>query len=438
MDTSSTKQTPIGIKPVPAAAKLLCCIVLLICSAAIPALPYYIGTEGISPYVPVAILFAVLALCLLFILTLCRKPLFLALAFAGALATSLLGLGLTGQYAALLCGTVAGAVLIAGGGRIWYVCNLLVAALAAGVIYFLTGEPILAACALLPALIGLALGICYRKKYSIIVSVGVATGTLLTALVLLIGADALMAGVPLFSAHGLTDYIRSIHASVAGLFAESLQIMINPEAIVEHLTPLVGPDVPAESIAELANSMSTSAINMLGGDASAEAITAFANSMALTVLGIVPGVAIMLSWLLGFIAHRGMTAALVRGLDKKDYPEQLIKYEPSIPTAIFTILCFVVLVVSSLFPQAGVVVFIALNLVLALLPLMSVSGILSIISNVKNAPVKWPLLLTYGLAVIFLGVAVVPMIAFFGALAVLTQALTRALEQKFKDFTGGQ
>ena len=146
----------------------------------------------------------------------------------------------------------------------------------------------------------------------------------------------------------------------------------------------------------------------------------------------------MLSWIVCFIVHRGMTAALVHGLKKENYPEHLVKYEPSVPTAVFTILCFVALMVSSLFAGAGLIPFIALDLMLALLPLMGICGILGIISNIKQAPVKWPLLLTYALAVIFLGIAVVPMVACFGAFAVITQALTRALEQKFKDFKGGQ
>lgn len=437
MDISNNQQTQVQPKPLSVMAKILCCVVLFVCSLALPALPYYIGTEGTPSIVPVAILLGVLSLCLLFVLTLCRKPVFLVCALVSALATSLLGLGLTGQYVALLCSAVAGAVLFAGASRMQYAAIALISIAAAGAAYALTGSPILAACALLPLLIALALGICHKKQYSIILSVGVATGALLTGLVLLIGADALMAGMPP-SVQGLTDYIRSIQASIANLFAESIRLMADPEAIAEQLTPLMGPDMPAEMIAELAQSMSASATEMLGGDASPESIAAFANDMALTVLGIVPGVAVMLSWIVCFIVHRGMTAALVHGLKKENYPEHLVKYEPSVPTAIFTILCFVALMVSSLFAGAGLIPFIALDLMLALLPLMGICGILGIISNIKQAPVKWPLLLTYALAVIFLGIAVVPMVACFGAFAVITQALTRALEQKFKDFKGGQ
>ena len=125
-------------------------------------------------------------------------------------------------------------------------------------------------------------------------------------------------------------------------------------------------------------------------------------------------------------------------MDKKDYPFHLTAYAPSVPTAIFTILCYAALLVSSLLPQGETLVFIALNLLLSLMPLMSVCGILSIVANIKRATVKWPLFVTYALAIFFLGIGVIPMVAFFGSFAVITNAIASALEKKFTDFKGGQ
>lgn len=413
MDISNNQQPPVQIKPLSAFAKVFCCIVLFVCSAALALLPYYISTEGIPPAVPVAILFAVLALGVAFILTLCRKPLFLTCALLGGLIVALFGSWLAGLYVALLCGTVAGAALLADAKRAQYLPLGILSVAAFGAAFALTGEPLLAASVLLPALLAVALAICYKKKYSIIIGVGAATGTLAIAYVLLLGAEALMAGMP-FSVQGVTDYIKAYHAAVSGMFAESMQLMAETPELAEQLTL------------------------MLGGEITPELITDFSDSVATAVVGMLPGVTIMVCWIFCFIAHRGFTAMLVRGMEKKDYPTHLTAYEPSLPTAIFVILCYAALLISSLFPQAEVVTFIALNLVLALLPLMSVCGILSIISNIKQAPVKWPLLLTYALSVIFLGVAVVPMLAFFGAFAVIMQAIARALEQKFNEFKGGQ
>ena len=413
MDISNHQPPKTQIKPLSTFAKVFCCIVLFACSVALAALPYYISTEGIDPALPVAILFVVLALCVTFALTLCRKPLFLTCALLGGLAVFLFGPWMAGMYAALLCGTVAGAALFAGTARTQYLPIAVTAIAAVGASFALTKQPLLAATALLPLLIAIAFAICYKKKYSIIISVGAATGTLLIAYVLLMFADLLLIGMPL-SVQGITDVIKQYHKLISEAFVAFLQ--------------------QANTTPELTESISA----MLGGTVNDETIKAFSDSIASAVMGMLPGASIMLAWVLCFIAHRGLTALLVGNMDKKDYPTHLTAYEPSLPTAIFLILCYAALLISSLFSQAETVTFIALNLVLALMPLMSVCGILSIISNIKQAPLKWPLLLTYALSVIFLGVAVVPMIAFFGAFAVIMQALARALEQKFKNFKGEQ
>ena len=213
---------------------------------------------------------------------------------------------------------------------------------------------------------------------------------------------------------GVKEYIAAYHAAISGIFAESIQLMTDTPELAEQLAII------------------------FGGEITPELITEFSDSVASAVLGMLPGIAIMLAWILCFIAHRGLTALTMRGVDKKDYPAFLTAFAPSVPTAIFTVLCYAALMICSMIPRAELIVFVALNLLLALMPLMSVCGILSIISNLKNAPVKWPLLLTYGLAIVFLGAAVVPMIAVFGAFAVIMAAVARALEKKFKDMTGEQ
>ncbi len=414
MDISNNQSTQAGIKPISTAVKIFCCIVLLACSVALPALTCYIGIEGVNPAIPTAISVAVMALCLAFTLTLCKKPLFMGCAAAGVLLLVLVSPWFSVMFAALLCGIVACAALTADAVKgIAYLPVGIVSLASFGIAYALTRDPLLAAYALLPVVAGLALGNSYNKKHSIIISIGVATGALLTCYVVLIGAGALIAGMPP-SMQGVTDLIKSYHAAVSGIFAESLQLMADTPELAAQLAP------------------------MLGGEITPELITEFSDSVATAVIGMLPGVSIMLAWFLCFTANRGMTALLMRGVDKKDYPVHLTAYQPSVPTAIFTILCYAALMIASFIPQGEIVVFIALNLLLALLPMMLVCGILSIISNVKHAPVKWPMLLTYGLAIIFLGVTVVPMVAFFGSFAVITQAIARALEKKFTDFKGGQ
>ncbi len=409
----SNNQNQMQPRPVSVFAHIFCCIVFFACSTALPVLTFYIGTEGIDPAIPLTLALITLALCVVFALALCKKPLFLGCAAAVALFLALLSPFFSALFAALLCATVAGAALFAASARLQNLAVCLIAATAYGVSFSLTKDPLLAAFALLPLLAALAFGICYKKKYSVIISIGSATGALLAAYVLLIGADALLAGMPL-SVQGVTDYIKAFHATVSAELAASMQLMAETPEIATQLAPMLGGSITPEAIAEFSDSVSTAVISML------------------------PGVSIMMAWILCFIAHRGFTAQLVRGMDKKDYPAHLTTFEPSVPTAIFMILCYAAMLLSSLSARGELITFIALNLLLSLLPMMTVCGILSIISNIKHATVKWPLLLTYALAIIFLGVAVVPMVAFFGSFAVITGAIARALEKKFRDFKGGQ
>ena len=87
---------------------------------------------------------------------------------------------------------------------------------------------------------------------------------------------------------------------------------------------------------------------------------------------------------------------------------------------------------------AETVAFIAINVLLVLIPLLSVSGILGIIANIKRATFKWPMIITYLIAVIFLGIGIIPMLSFFGAFGVIMQALAGWIERKMKSSNGGQ
>ena len=420
MDISNNSQSeqstrsPKPLKPVSVGAKVFCCIVLLICATVFTVLPHYIGTEGINPSLPFAILLATLALSLAFILTLCKGKLFLSCALVGGIAVALLlGPWLTGLYAALLCASIAAAALTADGKTLSYLPALIAALVGFGISFALTRNPLLAACVLLPVTVGFVLSNSHQKGRSVIVSVGLSAGMLIGECLVLLLGSALLSGMQPTVA-GLTEYVKAFHATVSGTLAETMQLMAETPEFAEWFALMLEQELTPELIAE------------------------FADITASTVIGILPGACIMVAWIFGFIAHRGFTALLVHSADKADYPAHLTAYEPSVPTALFMILCYATLLISSLFVQGEVVSLVALNLVLALMPLMLVCGILSIVSNLKQARVKWPLLLTYALSAVFLGIAVVPMIAFFGAFDVIMKAIARTLEQKFNDFKGEQ
>ena len=413
MELSNNQPKQTQPVPISAATKIFCCVVLLICSVALSSLTFYIGVPGVNPAIPVGISAVVTVLCVVFALVFCKGKVFIGCAAAAFLVIALLSPWFSVLFATLLCASIAAAAITSDGKPISYLPAGVAAIAACGISLVLTQDFILAAHAFLPVAVGFALSGSYQKKRSIILSVGIAAGVLLAIYAVILGGGALLSGMQPTVA-GVKEYIGTFRAAISGIFAESLQLMADTPELGEQLAL------------------------MLGGEITPALITEFSDSVALAVLGMMPGVSILLAWVLGFIANRGFTAMMMRGVDKKDFPAFLTAYEPSVPTAVFLILCYVTLMIASFIPQGEIVVFIALNLLLALSPMMLVCGMLSIISNIKRAPVKWPLLLMYALAIIFLGVAVVPMVAFFGAFAVITQAIARALEQKFNEFKGGQ
>ncbi len=415
MDASNPTTPEIQRKPISVKAQIFCTAVFLACQIALPALLYYISRidpqTGVGANIPSAIALGTMALCIAFVLTLCKKPLFLSCCVLGLFASFLVNPWFCALFAALLCATVAGAALLADAKGAQYLPFIITAPAAFGLSLLLTKSLFISLLALLPALGAIALAVSFRRKISIIVSVGAVTGTLTVAILLLILAELLAAGMP-FSVQGLTDAVKELHTALSSMFAQALQLMSETE--------------------ELAIAVE----QMLGGTLDAQAIAKFSDSVAYALLGLLPGSTIMVLWLFSFVAHRGFTAILISGQPREVCPAHLSQYAPSIPTAVLMLLCYGLLLITSMIPRAEAVTFVAINLLLVLMPILAVSGIAGIVTNVKRAPVKWPLILTYVIAFMFLGLAIVPMLSFFGAFGVIFQAITKALEKKMKDFKG--
>lgn len=413
MDTATNTTAPIvQRKPTSVRVRIFCTLVFLACQIALPVLIFYINridpetTAGLNT--PAAIALGVLALCAAFVLIFCRRPVFLTCCAVGLVGSFLISPWFCALFASLLCAVVSGAALLADAKGTAYLPFAVAAPAAFGIACLLTHSPLLSLLSLLPALGALALAVCFKNKLSIIVTVGTVTGTLTATLVLLILADLHLSGMPL-SVQGITDAIKVFHTSISQLFAEALQLMAESEELAVQVE------------------------QMLGGKLDAQSVAAFADSVSYAVLGLLPGCTIMVLWLISFAAHRGFTAVLIFGQPKEACPAHLSHYAPSIPTAVLMILGYAVLLIGSMIPRAETVVFIALNVLCVLMPILAVMGISIVITNVKRAPVKWPLILTYVIAFLFLGIAVIPMLSFFGAFGVIMQALAQVLEKKMND-----
>ncbi len=418
MDISNTPNVQ-ERAPLSVPSRIFCCIILFLCSGVIPVLPFYINQlqpeQAFSGFtVPAYIGIGTLVLCAVFFLIYCRKPVFLACAAIATVLIFVFSPYFSVLFLALLGGAIAGAALMADARGYAYALYALPVIAAYAVAFFLTGSPILAMLALLPACAAIALGICTRKKISIIVTIGTVTAALAAAIIIFLTVDLLVAGMP-FSIEGIKAVIKDVHAWTSAQYRDALTLMM-----------------------ELSEEWAAQISQMFGGEVTPEKLTEFCDSVASATLGFVPGTAIMLLWLFSFIAQRGYTALLVKNLPKQSYPKHLIEYAPSVPTAVFLILCYAVLLISALLPNGETVAFIAINVLLVLIPLLSVSGLLSIIANIKHATFKWPLILTYVIAVIFLGIGIIPMLSFFGAFGVIMQALAKLLEKKMNSSNGGQ
>lgn len=416
MDISNNPSPAATKQPLSTFLRAVCCAILSLCSTVLAVLPYYISLAdeqtNAGMAVPTAITLGVLALCLVFVLIFCKKPVFMTCALIGTVLTSLLGLWMGAWFAALLCATLTGAALLATAKGAGYLLFAIPVPAAYAVALLITHDPLLCLSVLLPALGAIAMSICHRKKISIIISVGTVTGTLAVSVLLLLGVELIIGGMPP-SIEGITEVIKAYHAMLSAQFSEVMQLMMENKETAAQITQI------------------------LGGEISAEAMTEFSDSVATASLGLVPGTAIMVLWLFSFIAHRGFTALLVKDLTPEQYPAHLGQYAPSVPSAVLMMLSYLALLIFSMLPNGEIAAFITLNVLLVLTPMMSVSGILGIVANLKRAPIKWPLILTYVLAVLFLGIWILPMLAFFGAFAVIMQAIAKAIEQKMNSSQGG-
>ncbi len=420
MDISNPQSPAMEVQrqPLSRIVRIICCIVLFACSLSIPVMTFYInrtGTQDAAPYestVLLTIALGTLALCTAFVLILCRKPVFLTCTLACFVLLFLFGAWMCVLFASLLCAAIAGAALLADAKGASYLPFAIAVPAAYLAAFAISRDPLLSLNALLPAIVALAFGICFKKKYSIIISVGTATGALAVVFVLFFAIDMAVAGIPL-NMQGINDAVKAYHAALSSIFGEALMLMTETEEMAAQVS------------------------QMLGGEITPEKITEFSDSIASAILGLMPGMMIMALWIFSFVAHRGFTAILIGKQPLKACPAHMSAYSPSVPSAILLILCYAVMMIAAMFPQGEIVLFVALNLLLILMPMITVHGILGIIGNIKHARVKWPLILTYALAIMFLGIAVIPMIAFFGAFGIILAAIARALEQKMNSSQGG-
>ena len=420
MDISNSQSTAAEVQrqPILRVVRIICWIVLFSCSLSLPVMTFYInrtGTEAAAPYestVLLAISLGVLALCTAFVLILCRKPIFLTCTIACFFLLFLFGAWMCVLFASLLCAAIAGAALLADAKGASYLPFAIAVPAAYLAAFALTRDPLLSLNALLPAIVALAFGICFKKKYSIIISVGTATGALAIAFILFFAIDMAAAGIPL-NMQGINDTVKAYHAALSSVFGEAMMLMTETEEMAAQVS------------------------QMLGGEITPEKITEFSDSIATAILGLLPGITIMALWIFSFVAHRGFTAILIGKQPREVCPAHMSAYSPSVPSAILLLLCYAVMMIAAMFPKGETVLFVALNLLLILMPMITVHGILGIIGNIKQARVKWPLILTYALAIMFLGIAVIPMVAFFGAFGIILAAIARALERKLNSSQGG-
>ena len=406
MDTL-TQTAPAQRKPLPVFLRILCCIVFLLCSVALPSLTHFINAAvaGQPSVILNVMVYSVLGVCLVFALFFCRKPVFLTCTILSAGPLAWLLPELSAYYVSLLFATFAGAALLTDAKGAWYLLFCLGVPAAYGLATLIAGNPLVGLLVLVPASGAVALAACDRKKVSFIPSVSITTAAVLSTFAIILFVDLLVAGMP-FSIDGVRDVIKDYHASLTEQGEQSIALLIET--------------------------------GMFSSDITTEQMTEFAQSVATITLCLAPGAYIMLGWIVSFIAHRGYAALTLGKLPAKDCPVHLCAYNPSVPTAVLMLLCYGAMLIGMFFEGGEIVIMIALNLLLVLTPILGVRGIASIVNHFKRATFKWPLIITYAISLFILGFAVIPMLAFFGAFAVILHAIASALEKKMNSSQGGQ
>ena len=123
---------------------------------------------------------------------------------------------------------------------------------------------------------------------------------------------------------------------------------------------------------------------------------------------------------------------------RKSYPAYATRFVPSLPTAIFYVLCLVGCLITVMIPQAELVFFVLLNAFLILAPMMILTGILDVIQSFSRPHFRVGSVIFYVISVVLLGVWILPVISITGAFSIITRAIFKALEQKLSGHKGGQ
>ena len=413
---SANSSAPAMRAPLSVAKRILCCAALIIFSLSIPVALFYAGqsVDDLAAFqYATKICWGIIALGGLFSLVTCRRPVYLIGFALCTLFGAGVGTGIGACTAALICATVAGGALFSdvAPSRSWlFGLGAPVAFAAAALI---TTSPLLASLSFLPLLGAIALGICQRRQYSLIVSTGAVTATLAVALIAFVLALKVSTGMPL-SADGIRAAADAWRADMTKSFALSLEQMLTMPGMQEQFAAVFGENRTPEQLTEIAETYGTMALNLL------------------------PGMLGLALWCVSFISAKGTVSALFCKTPRKGYPAYATRFVPSLPTAIFYVLCLVGCLITVMIPQAELVFFVLLNAFLILAPMMILTGILDVIQSFSRPHFRVGSVIFYVISVVLLGVWILPVISVTGAFSIITRAIFKALEQKLSGHKGGQ
>ena len=412
----SEQQAAPSRAPMTVAMRVMHLIAFTIFPLSIPSVLYLIGIAGDDPAiqtVAAALPFLVICAGLLYSLICCRRPVYLIGAVICTLFCAGVAPGFGACGAALICGSVAGGALMADlpAKHLWLPGAAF--AIALGASFALTGTSLLCALTLLPLLGAVALGICQRKKYSLIVSTGSMTGALAAGLILYLLALGVSSGMPL-TVDGIREALAASRASLTETFVTTLDAMLEMPEFAEQYTAIFGEALDTEALREVAGVYGAMALNLM------------------------PGLIGALLWCISFVSVKGAIATLYRKTPRTAYPAHAARFIPSLPTAIFYLLCLGGSMITLFFPITEMVFFILLNIVLILLPMMTLTGILDVLSSFRRPHGRFATVALWVVALLFLGIWVLPVISITGAFSIISRAIYKALEQKLNSYKGDQ
>lgn len=402
--------------PMTATMRVLHTVAFTIFCSAIPSVLYLIGIAGDRPTAQTAAaLLPLITVCLglLYALACCRRPVFLIGAALCTLFCAGLAPGFGACGAALICASVAGGALIADlpTKHLWVPGAAFALSLAA--CFALTRTPLLCALALLPLLGAVAIGVCQRKQYSLIVTSGSMAGALAAGLVLYLLALGVSSGMPL-TPDGIRQAVDSLRSSMTDVFVSTLDTMLELPEFAEQYAAIFGRDPDTEALREVAGVYGAMALNLM------------------------PGLIGALLWCISFVSCKGTVAALYRKTPRTAYPPHAARFVPSLPTALFYLLCLGGSMITLLLPIPEIVFFILLNAVLILLPMMTLTGVLDLLSSFRRPQGRFATVALWVVALLFLGIWVLPVISITGAFSIVSHAIFKALEKKLNSNKGDQ